>query len=301
VAIAFLIFVVAMGVSRSLTGRRERPAPPDQELVALGAANLATAFLSGYPVGASISRSAVAHASGARSALASMFAGGLVVLTSVLLAPALALVPTAVLAALIFKAAIGMFDGREFRRVWHSHRAEIVPMLATFGFGLGYNLVAGIAMGVASSAMLYLWKTSQPRIVEIRRLEGTEQFRSEGREGAEPRPSPVLAVRIDQDLYFANAGRFEVDVLERIAALPEVRHLIVDLGSVNELDASAEQTLERLRSTLEEARVQLHLSAASRPVTRYLDHCGLLSRLPAGAPFESTDEAFESLGVDEEE
>jgi len=295
VAIAFIAFVTATAVMRSLTDGREQAPEPNREMVALGIASLGAAVTGAYPVGGSLSRSAVNRENGARTPLASWVAAALVLLAVLFLSALFDVLPKAVLAAIILAAVIGLLEPRAFLRTWRYSRADGLSFAATFLVTLGFGVRPGIAVGALSGLALYLWRTSQPRVVIEGRLPGGEHFRSAEREGVEPVVSPVLVLRIDQSLYFANSASFEDQVRQRIDENGDVLCLLLDLKAVNDIDASALESLERLVARLEERGVALALAEVKEPVRERLERVDFFERLGVGCLFVTAHEALEAL------
>lgn len=298
-AIGLVAFVTSVAIGRQLEagangadGRVE----PNRELIALGAAGLGAALTGGYPVGGSISRSVLAKDVGAKSPLAAVLTGGLALVTALAAAPLLADLPKAVLAALIMTAVVGLIDVQAIRRTWRSSPEDGLALVVTFAAVLAFGVAEGIGIGALAGIVLYLWRTSRPRVVVEGRVEGGDEFRSVERSDVEEaEESPVVVVRIDQDLYFANAEHFESEVLARLAARQGIRCTVLDLRGVNELDASALEALHRLADALEEAGIELCLSEVKRQVGERLELDGFLESLGDERVFVSTPEAVDAL------
>lgn len=295
-AISLVAFVTTIAIGRSLEQDRRQRVEPNKELLALGVANLASSFTGGYPVGGSISRSAAAYEGGARSPLAAACAGLVVLATAVLAGPLLENLPKAILAAIIMVAVFGLVDVTTIRRTWRTSTGDGISLAITFLAVLVAGVETGIGVGVLTGILIYLWRTSRPRIVEEGRLEESEHFRSLEHRAVRTRPgSPVLVMRVDQDLYFANAEFFEKRVLERVATAEGQGCLLLDLRGVNELDTSALDAIARLVDALGEVGIDVCLAEIKQPVLRRLERSGFLDRLGSDRVFVSTHEALEEL------
>lgn len=295
-AIALVAFVTATAVSRSLGGRRRQRVEPSQELVGLGAANLAAAVTGGYPVGGSISRSVVAFETGAKTPLAGLVAAAVVAASLLLLGPLLAWLPRAALAALIVVAVLGLIDLRAIRRTWGFSRSDAAAMAVTFVVTLGFGVEWGIAVGAATGLLLLLWRSSRPRIAVVGRLsEEDRYFRSVDRDEVDDEVSPVLVLRLDRSLIFANTRHFEDRVLGEVADHRDARALLLDLGSVNEIDLSGLETLHRLVDDLGAAGVPVAVAHVKEPVFELLESGGLCERIGRERIFVSTHEAVETI------
>lgn len=293
--VSLVIFTTGMAVAQSLAGRRRQALLPNREAFALGAANVAVAFTSGYPVGASLSRSALNFDVGAHTPAASLVTAFLLALTVVYLGPLFYYLPKALLAALVISAVIGLFKISAMGRVWAYSVAEGMTLTLPFAAVLLFGVQWGLLVGAGSAIALYLWRTSRPRITLQGRLKGTEEFRSVERASVKPEVSSVLILRIDQDIYFASAGYCEQRVLSEVATHPEIRYLLLDLRSVNTIDHSGFEMLKRLRANLKDAGVIMAFAEIKRPLLDDFQRIGLLDRLQEKTIFETTHEALTTL------
>jgi SulP family sulfate permease len=284
-----------MAVAQSLAGRRRQALLPNREAFALGAANLAVAFTSGYPVGASLSRSALNFDVGARTPAAALVTALLLALTVVFLGPLFYFLPKSLLAALVISAVIGLFKISAMGRVWAYSVAEGMTLTLPFAAVLVFGVQWGLLVGAGSAIALYLWRTSRPRITLQGRLKDSEAFRSAERDSVTPEVSPVLILRIDQDIYFASAGHCEQRVLSEVAVHPEINYLLLDLRSVNTIDHSGFEMLKRLQDNLKDASVVMAFAEIKRPLLDEFKRIGLLDRLEDKTIFETTHEALTTL------
>lgn len=293
-AISLVGYTESISVAKALASKRRQKVDPDQELLALGAADLAAAFTGGYPVTGGLSRSSVNFAAGANTGLASLVTAGLMALTVLFLTPVFTYLPNAVLAAIIVAAVTNLFDAETLREAWRYNKADAASWLVTFGVVLAWGIEVGIAAGVLTSLALFLWRTSRPHMAVVGRVGETEHFRNVLRHPVRTCPH-VIAVRVDESLYFANTRYLEDQLLAMVADRPEVRHLLLICSAINFIDASALQTLEALRAELQDAGVQLHLAEVKGPVMDRLQAIGFVERLGAEHIFLSTHEAMRAL------
>lgn len=269
--IAIVIFVNGSAVSKSLAGRRRQSLDTSREAIALGAGNVAAAVSGGYPVDVSMSRSALAYDSNAATPFASAIAGLVVLVVAMFFAAALAYLPRAALSALVIGAVFGLVKPAAIRSTFGHSRAEgailILTFLATTGFGVQWGLAAGALLGIAN----FLWFSSMPRITRLGYQADARHYRSVDRAEVEVDSLPVLVLRIDRSLYFANVGRCEDEILRLIARHPAARALLVDMKGVNEIDASGIAMLERLIDHLEEKRLAVAFAVVKTPLHRYFE------------------------------
>jgi len=291
--IALVGFVESVSVAQTLAARRRQRIRPDQELTALGAANLAGAFSGGFPVTGGFARSVVNFDAGAETPLAGTFTAVGIALATIWLAHLLAPLPTAVLAATIIVAVLNLADWQMPRRLWAYSRADFAAWAATVALTLSAGVEAGIMAGVLLSLSLFLWRASRPHAAIVGRVPDTEHFRNVRRHDVITHPA-VLTIRIDESLTYLNARWLEEYVLEAVVEQPHVRHLILMCSAVNAIDASALESLEAINARLAEAGVKLHLTEVKGPVMDRLQRSHLLRDL-SGRVWLSQNEAFQAL------
>lgn len=294
-AIGLVGYMESISVAKSLASKRREKIDPDQELFALGMANVAATFTGGYPVTGGISRSVVNFSAGARTGLASVLTAVLIALTVTFLTPIFYFLPQAVLAAIILVAVSDTFDYHTLRQVWSYSRADGLSWLITFAAVLLTGVEMGIVYGAIASIGLYIWRTSQPHIAIVGRVGQSEQYLNTLRHPVQTWPE-VVAMRIDESLYFANARFLEETVLNQVAEQPAVRHFVLICTAVNFIDASALETLENLHHELKDAGVCLHFAAVKGPVMDRLKTCGFVEQIGPQYFYLSTHEAMQAIG-----
>jgi SulP family sulfate permease len=292
--ISLVGYMESISVAKALASKRRQKVDADQELVALGAANVAAAFSSGYPVTGGFSRSSVNFSAGANTGLASLITAGLLALTVLLLTPFFYYLPNTVLAAIIIVAVIGLLDLHTLRHVWRYNKADGASLLVTFAAVLALGVDVGILVGVAASIALFLWRTSRPHMAVVGRVGESEHFRNILRHDVQTCPH-VVAVRVDESLYFANTAYLEDRLLGMVAERPEVRHLLLICGAVNFVDARALETLEAMLQELRDAGADLWLAEVKGPVMDRLLAIGFIDQLGHDHVFLSTHQAMNAL------
>ena len=294
--IALVGFVESVSIAQSLAMRKRQSIEPNLELLGQGAANVAAACTGGMPVAASFSRSALALQSNVATPLVGVFAAGLMLAAVLGLAPLLQHLPQAVLAASIVVAVLGLIDLSGLRRTWRYSRQEGAAQLATLLGVLLYGVEAGILLGVGLSLLLFLWRTSRPHMAVVGQVPGSEHFRNVERYKVVQSPS-VLSLRVDESLYFPNARYLEERIGALIATRSGVQHLVLMCSGVNQIDASALDTLEAISERLRSAGVQLHLAEVKGPVMDRLQRSDFLQRF-GGQVFVSQYQALRTLDAE---
>ncbi|TNF62680.1 MAG: STAS domain-containing protein, partial [Rhodobacteraceae bacterium] len=278
---------------QTLAAKRRQRIDPNQELVALGASNIASAVSGGYPVTGGFARSVVNFDAGAVTPAAGALTAIGLLGAALYLTPLLYFLPKATLAATIIVAVVSLVDLGALRRAYDYSRADFAAVAVTILLTLGAGVEAGVAAGVLVSLALFVWKTAKPHVAEVGRVPGTEHFRNIRRHEVLTDPA-IVTLRIDESLYFANARWMEDMILARVTTEPRPRHLILMFSAVNEVDFSALESLEAINSRLTDMGVTLHLSEVKGPVMDRLKRSHFLDQL-SGQVFLTQDQAFATL------
>ena len=295
--IALVAYVESYSVGKTLASRQRQRIDSHQELLALGAANVAAAFSGAYPVAGSFSRSSLNYASGARTPASALICAAVIVGTLLWLTPIFVHLPHAVLAAIVIVAVYELADFRSVLRDRRFYRPDVMTHFATFAGVLFGGVEVGLVVGVAVSLVLFMRGSARPHIAVVGRLGDTPHFRNVERYAVRTWPH-LVAARVDESFYFANADTVE----DRLAELagpapgeePEVRHLLVIMSAVNFIDSTGLEMLKRLTLRLEQRDVSLHLCEIKGPVRDQLGHVNIDEWL-TGEVFRTTDDAFNAL------
>lgn len=290
--IGFMVFLSGQSAAVTLAQKRGERINTDQELLGLGAANVASALSGGFAVTGSISRSAVNYAAGANTPLASVVTA--VLLAVLLVSPNawLAWLPLPALAATIIIAVLGMLDLTTPREAWRYDRADAVAWLATFSGVLLLGVEEGVMLGVVLSLGTVIWRASRPHIAVLGRLPGSEHFRNIERYAAETHPQIVL-LRIDAGVFFGNAELISDRVLQTLTG--ETRHLVLVMTAINLIDTTGLYALAELNQNLAARGIKLHLAEVKGPLMDKLKHSDLLLKPLSGQVFISAVSAFDQL------
>ncbi len=292
--IAVIGYVESLSVARLLALRRRQRIDPDRELLALGSTNVASALFGGMPVAGGFARSMVNFDAGARTQMAAIITAGWVALAAMTFSGALAPLPKAVLAAIVVVAVTQLIDLRGIVATWRYDRSDGISQLATLLGVLALGIEPGLLLGIGLALMLYLRRTSNPHIAVVGRVPGTEHYRNILRHEVTTWPE-LLLVRIDENLYFANAPQVEARVLSLMAEQHDAKHLVLILSGVAAIDASGLELLESLLTSLKEAGTQLHLAEIKGPVMDHLQGTHFLSALGLEHTYLSTEQAVATL------
>jgi SulP family sulfate permease len=286
-------FVESVSVAQTLAAKKRQRINPDQELIGLGAANVAASFTGGYPVTGGFARSVVNFDAGAETPAAGAFTAIGIGIAALFLTPFLASLPIATLAATIIVAVLSLVDTKTPRHIWRYSKPDFAAMAATVLVTLLAGVEPGVIAGVGLSLALFLWRASRPHAAIVGRVPETEHFRNVKRHTVLTDPR-ILTIRIDESLTYLNARWLEEFVLEQVAEHPQLRHLILMCSAVNGIDASALESLEAINHRLADAGVKLHLSEVKGPVMDALERSHLLHDM-TGEVWLSQNKAFAAL------
>ena len=288
--ISLVGFVESVSMGQMLAAKRRQRISPNQELIGLGAANLAAGFTSGMPVTGGLSRTVINYDAGAQTPAAGAFAALGIALVTMAFTGWLYYLPIATLAATITVSILTLVDIPMLRQTWRYSRSDFAAMAVTILLTLVEGIEAGIIGGVTLSIALFLYRTSRPHSALVGRVPDTEHFRNVERHDVETVSNAAL-LRIDESLYFANARYLEDTVYNLVASRPKLEHVVLICSAVNLIDASALESLDAINARLKDSDVKLHLSEVKGPVMDQLKKSDFLDAL-TGRVFLSTYAAW---------
>ena len=291
--ISIIGFVESVSVAQTLAAKKRQRISPDQELIGLGASNIASSVSGGFPVTGGFSRSVVNFEAGAKTPAAGAYTAVGIALATVFLTPLIFFLPKATLAATIIVAVLSLVDLGALKRTWKYSRSDFSAMLVTIVLTLSYGVEIGIVFGVSLSVLLYLYRTSKPHSAEVGLVAGTEHFRNIDRHKVET-DDKILTLRIDESLYFINARYLQDRVYDLIAKNPQIEHFVLMCPAVNFIDASALESLEAINALLKDSAVKFHLSEVKGPVMDRLQRSHFIEQL-SGEVFLSQYDAWRQL------
>ncbi len=296
--IVFLAVGESVGAGRAYASRHRYEIDPDQEMLALGAANLSSGLFGGFTTDASLSQTATAETAGAKSQLASLITSGLVLATAVFLAPLFTNLPNAVLGAIVIAAVLGLIDVGELRRYWAWRRTDFVIAIAAMVGVLLTTVLAGMVLAVMLSVVFVLYRASRPYVAALGRMPGYRAtFADMARHpDAEPVPGLVI-VRLDAPLYFFNANVAKAQILELVAARrPEPQGVLIDLAATADLDVTTADMLRELHADLRARHVEVLLAQVKGPVRDRMRRTGLMAEMGEERVYLSIGSAVTDFG-----
>ncbi len=291
--ISVIGFVESVSVGQTLAAKRRQRIEPDQELVALGGSNLSAAFTGGFPVTGGFARSVVNFEAGAVTPAAGIYTAVGITLASLFLTPALFYLPQATLAATIIVAVLSLVDFKILKSTWRFSKLDFIAVATTLVGTLFIGVETGLVMGVVTSLALFLFRASRPHIATVGLVPGTEYFRNVQRHDVLISPK-LLCLRVDASMFFANARGIEDRINAEVATRPDLEHVLLQCSAVNDIDASALESLEIIAARLKDAGITLHFSEIKGPVMDKLKNSYLLAHLH-GRVFLTNYQAIQEL------
>lgn len=296
-AISLVSFMESIAVAKAIQAKHKNyKVSPNQELIALGAANIGGAFFQSYPVTGGFSRTAINDQSGAKTGMASVFSALLIVLTLLFLTPLFYFLPKAILASVIMVAVFGLIDYKEAIHLWHSDRSDFIMLLVAFVATLALGIEQGILTGVILSLAMVIYRTTRPHTAELGRIPGSELYRNIQRfDNLETRPD-LLIFRFDAQLYFANIQYFK-DALEGMTARrgKALKTILINAASINGLDSSAAHALEEVVADYAAQDIKIYFSGVRGPVRDAMTKARLIDKIGEQNFFMNIEQAVAAI------
>lgn len=279
-AVAMVSFADTSVLSRSYAAKTRSYVDPNQEMIGLGAANLAAGFFQGFPISSSSSRTPVAEAAGARTQLAGIVGAVAVALLLVFAPDLLRKLPTSALAAVVIAAAIGLFEIRDLRRIRRIQNWEFWLSMACLAGVAAFGAIPGIGLAVGAAVIEFLWDGWRPHYAVLGRVDGIRGYHDTKRYPDARRVPGLVLFRWDAPLFFANAELFQKRVLEAVGASPTpVRRVIVAAEPVTSIDVTSADVLADMHAKLRAADIELHFAEMKDPVKEKLVRFELMGML----------------------
>jgi high affinity sulfate transporter 1 len=294
-AVALVSFADTSVLSRAYAARTATQVDPNQEMVGLGAANLAAGFFQGFPISSSASRTPVAEAAGARTQLTGVV-GAVAVALLLLLAPNLLRhLPAAALAAVVIASAIGLFEFADLVRIFRIQQWEFWLSVVCFVGVAVFGAIPGIGLAIVIAIIEFLWDAWRPYSAVLGRAKGVAGFHDITRYPDARQIPGLVLFRWDAPLFFANAELFKQRVLDTVAkSVASVRWLVVAAEPITSVDVTAADALAELDDTLHEAGIELCFAELKDPVKDKLKRFGLFARIGESFFFPTIEAAAAS-------
>jgi len=295
-AVAIVAFADTSVLSRTYAARTGTRVDPNQEMIGLGAANLAAGLFQGFPISSSSSRTPVAEAAGAKTQMTGVV-GALVVALVIVAAPNLFKdLPYSALAAVVIAAAIGLFEFKDLARIYRIQNWEFwLSVLCTAGVAI-FGAIPGIGIAIALAVIEFLWDGWRPHWAVLGKPDGVDGYHDMARYPEARRIAGLVLFRWDAPLFFANAELFSQRVLDAIAASPTpVRRVVVAAEPITSVDVTSADALTELDQTLKARNIELCFAELKDPVKDKLKRFGLLADFGESRFFPTKESAVSSF------
>jgi len=296
--LALIAFMEAISVAKAVEEKEKTNyLNPNQELIALGSANIVGGLFQAFPTTGGFSRTAVNHDAGAKTGVAALFSAAVVGLTLLFFTSFFYHLPTAVLGAIILVAVGKLIDLSYPKKLWKNNRSEFYVLLFTFSITLFVGIKEGILLGVFAALLYMVYQNTRPHIAVLGRIKNTHYFKNIDRFSNEVTTFPhVLILRFDGQLFFGNQLYFKQQLSHLIKQHPEsVNHLVLAAAPINYIDASAMEMLSLLFEELKENGTNLYWTGLSGPIRDQFHNLGLLSRFNNLFVYSSLEAALNAI------
>jgi len=300
--LALIAFMEAISVAKAIEERKGlQEVRPNQELIAIGMANIVGSIFQSYPVTGGFSRTAVNDQAGASTPLASIISAVIVGLTLLFLTPLFYHLPKTVLAAIIMVAVFGLIDFTYPVRLFNKRKDEFVVLVITFLTTLTIGITEGIILGVLISVGLMIYRTSQPHYAVLGRIKDSTHYRNVKRFDKEVSIDPeVLFFRFDGQLYFGNKDYFKTELTQAIESRGnELKGIVLSVEAINYIDSSAAHMLRQLFIQLENKGIKITISGPIGPIRDILKRSEIVDLIGKQSFFDNAHDAFLFIKGDE--
>ncbi|MCP4523132.1 MAG: SulP family inorganic anion transporter, partial [Candidatus Gracilibacteria bacterium] len=293
--IGLIAFTQTISVAKFVGYKNKQKVSANRELFAQGLANVSSSFFGGYGVAGSFSKTAVNLRNGASTGFSSVVTGCIVLLTLLFLTPLLYHLPLATLAAIIIVAVMSMIKIQPIFSAWkvEKHDAFIAIFTGILTLILSPNLERAILIGVILSLALYIYRTMRPKIGEVSLYKDGE-YRDHKLFGLKT-SKHISIVRVDGDLYFANASYFEDEILNVVSEKKKLKIIILDLEWMNNIDSSGLQMLENLTDRLRKMGIKIYMTNVRVRLTEKFHHTGFLERFGEKKVYSCIEDVIEHI------
>jgi high affinity sulfate transporter 1 len=286
-----LSYIEGVSCAETFAARHKERIDADQELFANGAINLGAGLFRGFPVGGSMSRSAVNDSAGAKTPLAGAFAAILLAIVLLVLTAPFEKLPEATLAAVVLVAVKGLVDIPAIRRLWRLSRIEFAAAALTFAGVLTFDLLKGVLIGAAFSVGALVWRVSKPHTVVLGRIPGSTQFADVARHPENEQVPGVLVTRVDDDIFYANTQAVKDQLFADVEKSPTpVRLVVLDLSSTPLLDLAGIDMIDETSVELRDRGAVLRVVGASGEVRDALRRAGVDAKVGPLAPGDTVEQ-----------
>lgn len=289
----FLAVGESLGTARSYAAKYRYHIDPDQELIALGAANLAASVSQGFALDASLSTTATAENAGARTQLSSLVTSGMLLLTVLFLAPFFTNLPNAVLATLVIVSVIGLLDVSEFQRYYRGRRTDFVIAMAALLGVIFSDVQTGLLIAVLLALVMVIYRASRPYIAILGKVPGVAGgYGDVARHSTNTTIPGLIIFRMEAPLFYFNASVADKQIRDQVSkSKPPPKAILIDLSASGDLDIVSTDMLRDLVKDMGEAGVEVLFCQVRGKVRDRLRQTGVMEHIGEGHVFISVDAA----------
>jgi len=301
-AIVLLGYAETLGAAKAASAKSGGKIDANQELVALGPANVGTAFSGGFIVVGSLSKTSVSMGSGGKTQMASLVNALFVILTLMFLLPLFTNLPHAALAAIVIEAMLGLLDFSYLKKLWKQSRIELTVAMIAYIAVMVVGVLPGMGLGVALSILILIYRASSPHNAVLGRESGTNSFRDISiRPNLETVPG-LLIFRFDSSLFFASATHFEDALQAQIMKADKAVHtVLVDAESINLIDSTATEMLMKLQAELTAKGITLGFARVRDPIKDKMQLSGFSDQVGAEHFYNTLNDGVEAFAESNQE
>jgi MFS superfamily sulfate permease-like transporter len=292
IIISLLGFMEAISIAKAMAAKTGQRLDPNQELIGQGLANIIGSMTNAYPGSGSFSRSAVNLQAGAVTGLSSLFTSATVALVLLFFTPLLYHLPQSVLAAVIMMAVIGLINASGFIHAWKAQKYDGAISVFSFLMTLAFapHLDKGIMIGVVLSLAVFLYKSMRPNVSTLSRT-ADDALKNSVVHGLRE-CQYIDMIRFEGPLFFANASFLEDQITERIQNKKSLKHIVIVANGMNDIDASGEEVLSLVVSTVRSAGLDISFSGINESVMAVLERTHLIEKIGRDHIYSTMEKAI---------
>lgn len=296
ITISLVGFMESIAVAKAIQSKhKDYKVVPNQELIALGAANIGGAFFQSFPVTGGFSRTAVNDQAGANTGMASIISAVLIVLTLLFLTPLFYYLPKAILASVIMVAVFGLIDFKEVKHLWHSNKTDFWMLVITFFATLSLGIEQGILVGVGLSLIMVIYQTTRPHVAVLGKIPNSDYYRNIDRFSNITESEDILILRFDAQLYFANTSFVKESIEDHIIRRGDaLKVLILEANGTNNIDSSGVHALEEIVEDCKGKGIDVYFAGVKGPVRDAFERGHLTDKIGRQNFYMSVKEAVDT-------
>ncbi len=295
-AIVLLGYAETLGAAKAAASKGGSNIDPNQELIALGPANMGSAFSGGFLVVGSLSKTSVSMGSGGKTQMASLVHATFIILTLMFLLPFFTNLPHATLAAIVIEAMLGLLDFSYLKKLWKQSPYELFVALVAYIAVMTIGVLQGMALGIALSLLILIYRASSPHCAVLGRIAGINAFHNINMyPNLETIPGQLI-FRFDSSLFFANATHFEEILMAKIQSTKDpIRQVLIDAETINSIDSTAIEMLFRLHKKLKAKKITLSFARVHDTVKDKMFLSGIVDAVEKKYFYETLIEGVEAF------